>query len=91
MCVGKQRASPIHSLPSAGSGVGTDPLEAGMAGASSPLSSDCIFLSTVRPKGIEGAKNPSGCPSDREGENKNNVLAEAKQNIFNSRPQKKNS
>lgn len=40
---------------------------------------------------MEGAKIPSGCPLDMEGENKNNVLAEAKQNIFNSRPQRKNS
>lgn len=40
---------------------------------------------------MEGGRIPSGCPSDVEGENKNSVLAEAKQNIFNSRPQRKNS
>lgn len=86
---GNQEANPIYSLPSAGFGVGTNPVETRIASASSYLSSDCIFLSIVRPEGPDRARIHFERPSDMEGENKNNVLAEAKQSIFNSRPQRK--
>lgn len=64
-------------------------METRIASTSSHLSSHCIFLSVARPKGQDRARIHFERPSDTEGENKNNVLAEAKQSIFNSRPRRK--
>lgn len=49
----------------------------------------CIFLSVARPKGPDRARIHFERHSDMEGENKNNLLVEAKQSIFNSRPWRK--
>lgn len=64
-------------------------MEKRTARASSYLSSSCVFLSIVRPIGLYRARTHFERPSDMEGENKNNVLAGAKQSIFNSRPRRK--
>lgn len=64
-------------------------METRIASASSRLSSDCMFLSVVRMKELDRASIRFERPSNMEGENKNYVLAEAKQSIFNSRPQRK--
>lgn len=87
---GKQKANPIYIPPSADLGTGINPVETRNADTRSHLSSDCIFLFAVRPKGPDRARIHFECCSDMEGEkNKNNMLAEAKQNIFNSRPWRK--
>lgn len=64
-------------------------METRIPSASSRLSSDCMFLSVARMKELDRASIHFERPSNMEGENKNYVLAEAKQSIFNSRPQRK--
>lgn len=64
-------------------------METRIASTSSCLSSNCVFLAIARPKGPDRARIRFEHPSDMGGENKNNMLAEAKQSIFNSRPWRK--